>query len=171
MNTSKAGIALAKSALAFAQDHIGIYSAPDPGLNYAYALFETMMQFVKACPLPLENTALDKVGIFFDITIGRLIKSGDMGWFDEEVRRPFVLDCVDHLGAAAFNAAQRNGAVVTAAHLEAAACSMVQAKIHECPLKTTTSPIGLLGSCCMVLASEIGCDLKEMRAPAVPGAN
>ncbi len=155
--------ALALAALTYAQDQlVGTRSSAvddiEPALNYYVAMGETMIYFVRACPMRLDTAAQKKVVTVFDITIGDLINRRLMGWLGETERRDFVLGCAEYLGAkAAEIARQTSSGDITEAVLDAAGCAMVHEKQHSCPLEAHAEEAGPLGSKCLTLLSLLRC--------------
>lgn len=170
MSRSTAATAMADSVLTYAQQRVGTgkespESSLDRALVHAFALTETLFHFALSCPLPLESAAREKVVHVFEITIGDLIDKGQMGWLDESVRRPFVLQCAEYLGEAAFKSGKAAG-IVTARNLDDAACAMVHDKKAQCPLYSDRSGENIFGSCCEVLVVDLRCELKAMNESA-----
>ena len=129
-------LALARASLALAGKQAGLIRA-ERGLDHALALVETTYTFVEHCPEPLEADAQTKLGVFFEVTIGRDLDQGKWSWLGSWKYRSFVLEAAAELGSIASELAGQHGSVVTAAILDEAGLRMVASKEPSCVLPSS----------------------------------
>jgi hypothetical protein len=163
---------LARAALNFAEKYRKVREARNglrdgnTTVDHAFALLETMTLFSLSCTSSIQDDAVGKLAVFFEITVGKLIDAGEMGWLNEATRRPFVLSCTNFLAARADAIATAAGTAITPHVLDQAAEEMISAKKPDCPLPPgiiLDANLGLFGSACMSLGAIIHGQLVETR--------
>lgn len=137
---------------------------PDAPTQHLFALVESLTVFQYRCTRAIRSDSVAKLTVFFEITIGDLIDSGQMGWENEQRRRPFALSCVEFLAQRAGGIAAARGTSITPHILDEAAREMIIAKKPECPLpgpRALGGPFVIFGSPCIKLAKLIGQELMR----------
>lgn len=145
---------LTSALLEFARNRIGDVTE-DTGLNYIVALGEVMYIFTRACRTPgssassaekfweLDPACVDKLRIFFHVTVGSRIDNEEMGYRGLPIhhpaggrsRRAFVLECAKYLGEHAAAAAKvKKHTAILEADLDEAARQMIEEMGPGCPM-------------------------------------